>query len=172
MKCTPGAVTDPTTGVLAQMARDHAPLANASRELRFHSASDHRPTSPNIPGRRIPVYGSKTSSSLTELEEWMMTTSSFNTSPSMWGSMFEHGSNSSHLTASATERISRGSSSGISRGPMSVLGIPRTSRAASRSPMSPYGSTSIDSQNGATPFLMSLMRTLSVRSSLGQPVSP
>ena len=44
---------------------------------------------------------------------------------------------------------------------MSVLGIPRTSRAASKCPMSPYGITSVGSQNGATPFLMSLTRTSS-----------
>ena len=86
-----------------------------------------------------------------------MTTSSFSISPSMWGSMFEHGLNSSCPTASATGRISRGSSLKISGGHMSVLGIPETSRAASRSPTSSYEITSIGSQNGATPFLMSLM---------------
>ena len=37
----------------------------------------------------------------------------------------------------------------------SVLGTPGTSRAASRSPVSPYGITSIGSPNDATPSLMS-----------------
>ena len=135
-------------------------MAVASRKCHSHIASDHLPTSPNTPGKRIPVYGSKTYGSPTKPEEWMMTTSSFNTSPSVWGSMFEHGSNSSQLAASATRRISRGSSSGIPRERMSALRIPRTSRAVSRSPTSPYGITSVGSQNNATPFLMWLTRTL------------
>ena len=37
--------------------------------------------------------------------------------------------------------------------------------------MSPYGITSVGSQNNATPFLMSLTYTSSARSSPGQPVS-
>ena len=122
-------------------------------------------------GKQIPVYGSKTSGSPAEPEEWMMTTSSFNTSPSTWGNMFERGSNSSRTIASATGWISRGSSLEIFRGPMSILGIPRTSRAASRSPMSPYGITSIGSPNDATPSLMLLMWMLSMLSSSKQPVS-
>ena len=171
-KRTPGMVADRTTGVPARMAWDHGPLAIASRKHRSHSAFDHLPTSPNTPGKRIPVYGSKTSGSPAEPEEWMMTTSSFSISPFAWGSMFEHGSNFSRLTASATGRTSRGSSSGISRGRMSALGIPRTSRAANRSPMSPYRITFVGSQSSATPFLMSSMRTSSVHSSPKQPASP
>ena len=169
---TQGTVADPTIGVPALMARDHGPSAYASRERHSHSAFDRLPTSPNIPGRRIPVYGSKTSSSPIEPEEWMMITSSFSTSPSAWGNMFERGSNSSRMTASVTGRISRGSSSGISRGRMSVLGIPRTSRVASRSPASPYGTTSVGSPNDATPSLMSSTRTSSAHSSPGQRASP
>ena len=154
------------------MAWDHGPLADTSRERRSHSASDHRPTSPNISGRRIPVYGSKTSGSPAEPREWMMITSSFNTSPSAWGNMFKRGSNSSRTTASATGRTSRGFSSRTSRGRMSALGTSRTSRVASRSLVSPYRITSIGSPNDATPFLMSLTWTSSVHSSLGQPTSP
>ena len=153
--CTLGMAADRMTGSPAWMARGHEPLVAASRKHHSHSASDRPPTSPGTLGRQTPVYGLKTSGSPAEPEEWMMTTSSFNTSPSVWGSMFKHGSNSSHLTASATGRISRGSSSRTSRGRMSVLGIPRTSRAANRSPKSPYGITSVGSQNDATPFLMS-----------------
>jgi len=83
-----------------------------------------------------------------------MITSSFSTSSSAWGNMLEHGSNSSRTTASATRRTSRGSLSGTSRGRMSALGTLGTSRAASRSPTSPYGITSVGSQSGVTPFLM------------------
>ena len=164
-------VADQMAGVPARTAQDHGPLAITSRKRRSHSASDHLPTSPNTPRKRILVYGSKTSGSPTELEEWMMTTSSFNTSPSAWESMFEHGLNSSHLTASATGRISRGSSSETSRGHTFVLAIPRTSRAASRSPTSSCGITSVGSQNDATPFLTSSMRTSLACFSLRQPVS-
>ena len=45
-----------------------------------------------------------------------MTISSSNIFPFAWGNMFGHGLNSFHMTASATGRTSRGSSSGISRG--------------------------------------------------------
>ena len=152
----------------ARMAWGHGPLVVASRERCSHSASDRPPTSSDTPGKPTLVYGSKTFGSPAEPEEWMMTTSSFNTSPSTWDSIFERGSNFSPLTASATRRISKGSSSGISKGHMSALGIPGTSKAASRSPMSPYEITSVGSQSSATPFLMSLTRTSSVCSSLGQ----
>ena len=154
------------------MAEGHGPLVVASKKRCSHSAFDHLPTSLNTPGKQILVYGSKTFGSPAEPEEWMMTISSFNTSPSAWGSMFEHGLNSSRLTASTTERTSRGSSSGISWGHMSVLRIPRTSRATNRSPTSPYGVTSVGSQNDATPFLMSSTRTSSAHSYPGQPASP
>ena len=167
-----GMVADPTTGVPARMARDRGPLADASRGRRSHSASNRLLTSPSIPGRRTPVYGSKTSGSPAEPEEWMMTTPSSSTSPSAWGSMFEHGSNSFRQTASASRRISRGSSSEISKGRMSILVIPRNSRATSRSPTSPCGITSVGSQSSATPFLVSSMQASSARSSLGQPTSP
>jgi len=50
VKRTLGMVTDPMTGVPAQMAWDHRPLVDASRERRSHSASDRLPTSPSIPG--------------------------------------------------------------------------------------------------------------------------
>ena len=150
----PGMVAGRTTGVLARMARDHGPLADASRERRSHSTSDRPPTSPSTPGRQTLVYGSKISGSPTEPEGWMMTISSFNISPSTWGNTFGCGLNSSHMTASMTGRTSRGYSSEISRGRMSALGIPRTSRVANRRPMSPYGITSVGSQNDATPFLM------------------
>ena len=165
-------VADQTTGVPARMAWDHGPLADASRERCPHSAFDHPPTSLSTPRRRTPVYGSKIFASPAELEGWMMTISSFNISPSAWGNMFGHGLNSSRTTASATRRTSRGSLSEISRGRMSALETFGTSRVASRSPTSPYGITSVGSQSGATPFLMSLMRTSLVRSSLGQPASP
>ena len=130
------------------------------------------PTSPNTPGRQTQVFGWKTSGSPAGPAEWMMTISSFNIFPFAWGSMFGHGLNSSRTTASATGQTSRGSSSEISRGHMSTLETPGTSRAASRSPASPCGITSIGSQSGATPFLMSSTQTSSARSSLGQPVSP
>ena len=172
MKRTLGAFVGRAIGVLAWMARDHGPLADASREHCSHSASDCLPTSPSISRRQTLVYGSKTSSSPTEPEEWMMTTSSFSTSPSAWGDMFECGSNSSCTTASVTGQTSRGTSLGTSRGRMSALGTPRTLRAASRSPASPCEITSVGSQSGATPSLMTSMRTSSVRSSLGQPTSP
>ena len=51
---------------------------------------------------------------------------------------------------------------------MSALVTPRTSRAISRSPVSPYGITSVGSPNDATPSLMSSMQTSSAHSSLGQ----
>jgi len=159
-------------GALAQTAQGHGPLGVASRKRRSHSASDRPPTSLGTPGRRTSVYGSKTFDSPAKPEEWMMTTSSSSTSPSVWGSMFEHGSNSFRSTASVTRRISRGSLLGISRGRMSALGTPGTSRDASRSPMSPYGITSIGSRSGATPFLMSSTRTSLARSSPRQPMSP
>jgi len=171
VKRAPGMVVAQTTEVPARMARDHGPLGDTSRERRSHSASDRPPTSLSTSRRRTPVYGSKISGSPAEPEEWMMTISSFNTSPSVWGNMLEHGSNSSRLIASATGRFSRGSSSGISRGRMSVLGIPRTLRAASRSPTSPCRITSAGSQSGATPFLMSLTPMSSPHSSPGQPAS-
>jgi hypothetical protein len=102
----------------------------------------------------------------------MMTASSFSTSPSVWGNMFERGSNSSRMTASTIGWSSRGSLSGTSRGRISVLGTPRTLRAASRSPASPYRITSVGSQSSATPYQMSTTRTSSVHSSSGQPMSP
>ena len=111
---------------------------------------DHPPTSPNTLWRQTPVFGSKISGSPVEREGWMITFSSFNISPSTWGNMFGHGSNSSRMTASVTGRTSRGSSSEISRGRMSTLVTPRTSRATSRSPASPYGITSVGSPNDAT----------------------
>jgi hypothetical protein len=108
----------------------------------------------------------------TEPEGWMMTISSFNISSSTWGNMFGHGMDSSHTTASATGWTSRGSLSEISRGRMSGLVTPRTSRAASRSLGSPYGITCVGSPNDATPSLMSSTWTSSTHSSLGQPLSP
>ena len=89
----------------------------------------------------------------------MMTTSSFSTSPSAWGNMFERGSNSSRTTASATGWTSRGYLLGIFRGRMFARRTTRTTRAASSSQTSPYGTTSVGSRSGATRFMMSLMRT-------------
>ena len=169
---TPGMVADQMTGAPARMAQDHGPLVVASRKRRSHNASDYPLTSSGTPERRTLVYGSKTFGSPVEPEEWMMITSSSSTSPFAWGSMFEHGSNSFRPIASMTGRISRGTSSEISRECMSILGIARSSRAASKSPTSPCEITSAGSQNGAIPFLMSSTWTSSVRSSLGQPTSP
>ena len=101
-----------------------------------------------------------------------MTYSSFNISPFVWGNMFEHGLNSSHTTASVTGWTSRGSLSGISRGRMSALVNPRTSRAASRSLVSPYGITSVGSPNNATPSQMSSMQMSSMQTFPGQTASP
>ena len=115
-----GMVIGRMTGVPARMARDHGPLGDASRKRYSHSASDRPPTSPSTPGRRTPVYGSKIFGSPAKPEGWMMTISSFNISPSTWGNMFEHGSNSSRTTASTIGRTSRGSSSETSRGHMSA----------------------------------------------------
>ena len=128
MKRAPGMVAGQTTELLAPRAQDHGPLAGASEEHRSRSASDCPPTSPSTPGRQTPVYGSKISGSPAEPEGWMMTISSFNISPSTWGNIFGHGLNSSCTTASVTGRTSRGSLSEISRGRMSALETPGTSR--------------------------------------------
>jgi len=172
VKRAPGMVAGQMTGVPALRVRDHGPLTCVSGERRSHNASDRPPTSPSTPGRQTPVFGSKIFGSPAELDWWMMTFSSFSISPSVWGNMFGHGLNSSHTTASATGRTSRGSLLEISRRPMSALVTPRTSRAASRSPASPYGITSAGSPKNATPSLMSSMWTSSVHSSPRQPVSP
>jgi hypothetical protein len=61
-----------TTGAPARTVRVRGPSIVASRKCLFRRAFDRPPTSPNIPGRRTPMYGWKTSSSLVGPEELTM----------------------------------------------------------------------------------------------------
>jgi hypothetical protein len=85
----------------------------------------------------------------------------------MSGSTFEHGSNSCRPTAFVVGQSSSRSSLGTSRGCTCALETPKTSRAASRSLVSPCRITSIASPSSAILFL-----TSSTRSSLEPPASP
>lgn len=145
--------TDMATRAPARTVWDRRPSVAASRRRHFCSAFDRPPTSPSTLGRRTRVCGLKISSSPAKPAKRMMIISSSNTSPTVWGNSFGHGSNFYRLIAFTIGRSSRRSSLGTFRGHMSATGIPRTSRAGS--------------PGNATLFQMTSMHTSSARSSLG-----
>ena len=149
-----------TIGVLALRAWGHRPLTSVSKERRSHSAFDHPPTSPDTPGRQNPGIWLK--------DFWLACRGGgvdddyfiIQCLPICVGE---------HVRAwlefllpdnirdwANLKRVFVGNFQG-------TYVRPRTSRAASRSLMSPCGITSVGSQSSATPFLMSSTRTSSVK---------